>query len=373
MKLVKYLIILLVLAAAAYFGYKYYYDSEGLLVKYEERLASYLAEVSRAYPEAEDYTGLVSRAAAEKPLFAEKYKKLSRLRHMTHDAGFRRNGSLPYRFYLWELFYDEPIIDADVESQPDDYKQRIMAYICKVGPSRVVEAARYIDSDKFPANWQSYKNFRDVPEYLDKIKSGDDDGVPGTEWVKWRAFSHLLRHTYSERVSAVYASGIDISLHDLNYSLENKDILDVGTGSGVCLPVFRVCMGDKAKLAATDIDPYVLDACAFLNKDFNVRTYVCKDRDICEPENSCDIITMLRVHLGPGIGDLYESHTLPWLRSMHKALRPGGLLIVYDDEQRIKNEIESHVTPAGFEKVLFKEEPFEDFFGNYIYIFKVKK
>lgn len=373
MKHVKYLIILLVLAAAAYFGYKYYYDSEGLLVKYEERLASYLAEVSRAYPEAEDYTGLVSRAAAEKPLFAEKYKKLSRLRHMTHDAGFRRNGSLPYRFYLWELFYDEPIIDADVESQPDDYKQRIMAYICKVGPSRVVEAARYIDSDKFPANWQSYKNFRDVPEYLDKIKSGDDDGVPGTEWVKWRAFSHLLRHTYSERVSAVYASGIDISLHDLNYSLENKDILDVGTGSGVCLPVFRVCMGDKAKLAATDIDPYVLDACAFLNKDFNVRTYVCKDRDICEPENSYDIITMLRVHLGPGIGDLYKRYTLPWLKSMHKALRPGGLLIIYDDEQRIKNDIESHVTPAGFEKVLFKEEPFEDLYGNYIYIFKVKK
>ncbi|MBQ7501690.1 class I SAM-dependent methyltransferase [bacterium] len=375
MKIVKCAALLLLLFLAGFAGYKYFYDSDWLLAKYEERMAEYLAEVSEAYPKLEDFTGIISKAAAENPRFAEKYKGLCRLRHRAHDAGFRRKGSAPYRFYLWELFYDEPIIDADVESQPDDYKRRIFAYIGKVGPARVMEAAQFIDSDKFPSNWQNYKHYRDVPEYLNTIKAGDGEDAeqPGFEWVKWRAFSHLLRHTYSDRVAAIYASGMDISLHELNYSLEGKDILDVGTGSGVCLPVFRVCMGDKAKLAATDIDPYVLDACAFLNKDFNVKTFVCKDNSIEQPENSYDIITMLRVHLGPGIGGLYESQTVPWLQSMRKALRPGGLLIIYDDEKRIKNDIESHVTPVGFEKVLFKEEPFEDFYGNYIYIFKVKK
>lgn len=174
-------------------------------------------------------------------------------------------------------------------------------------------------------------------------------------------------------MSFTYAKALYNALHDINYDLKDKSLLDVGTGSGVCLPVFRTYIGEKAELAATDIDPYALDACAYLNKDYNVKAFVCDEKDICVPDNTYDVITMLRVHLGPGIGHIYEFHTVPWLQSMRKALKPGGLLVIYDDEQRIKTKIEKYVVPIGFKKVLFKEKPEDELYGNYIYIFKVEK
>ncbi|MBQ7503545.1 class I SAM-dependent methyltransferase, partial [bacterium] len=136
---------------------------------------------------------------------------------------------------------------------------------------------------------------------------------------------------------------------------------------------FRASIGNDGNLAAADIDPYTLDACAYLNQDFNVKAFVCNEKDIGEPENSYDIITMLRVHLGPGIGHCYQSHTVPWLRSMRKALKPGGLLVIYENDQRIRTEIEKFVTPIGFKQVLYKELPNRERGGDYIYIFKVIK
>ena len=221
---------------------------------------------------------------------------------------------------------------------------------------------------------KSYPTVYDVPDYLNKIKADASFFVKdGEEWRKWRAFSHLLRHTYSKAISLLYGQAIKHALCEIGYDLKDKNLLDVGTGSGVCLPVFREYIGKNAVLAAADIDPYALDACVFLNKDYNVKAFVCNEKDIGAPENSYDVITMLRVHLGPGIGDIYESHTVPWLKSVRKALKPGGLLVIYDDEQRIRTEIEKYVAPIGFKKVLYKDQPQEEMRGNYIYIFKVEK
>lgn len=350
-------------------------SDEALTLKnYEEKLAALLSAIREKHPQLQEWEGIIDRTEAEDKDLAERCKAVKQARLDTHKQFFSKNGSITYRFYLWEKFYKEPIIDADIESEPDDYKDRIFSYICKIDPVRIVETAHIIDSDKFQADAQDNPAINNVPEALQDIKADDEVFVKeGEEWRKWNAFHHLLRHTYTKNTAETYVNAIKKSLQDINCDLQGKSLLDVGTGSGVCLPIFRSYIGKNAVLAATDIDPYALDACAYLNKDFNVKTFVCNEKDIEAPENSYDIITMLRVHLGPGIGHIYESHTVPWLQSVRKALKPGGLLVIYDDEQRIRTEIEKYVAPIGFEKVCYKDQPPEEMFGNYIYIFRVKK
>lgn len=103
-------------------------------------------------------------------------------------------------------------------------------------------------------------------------------------------------------------------------------VADVGAGTGLFTRMFARAVGDEGKVYAVDIAPnfvkYVerLSAAANLK---NITGIVCKPDDACLPEDAIDLAFVC---------DTYHHFEFPYktLASIHKALKPGGRLVVVD-------------------------------------------
>ncbi len=145
-------------------------------------------------------------------------------------------------------------------------------------------------------------------------------------------------------------------------------VADVGAGSGFMVELFSEQVGPRGKVYAVDINPKLLDLISQrARKDgrSNIETLLATDDDTRLPANSVDLAFVC---------DTYHHFEHPErnLRSLYRALRPGGEIVVVDF-RRAENETDSflreHIraTPevftreilaAGFELAARHDAPF---------------
>jgi predicted methyltransferase len=103
-------------------------------------------------------------------------------------------------------------------------------------------------------------------------------------------------------------------------------VADVGAGTGLFTRLFAAAVGPKGKVYAVDIAPKFLDhirkTCDKAGLK-NVQTVRCTQTSAELPEGSVDVIFVC---------DTYHHFEFPQrtLASLHKALRPGGRIVLVD-------------------------------------------
>ncbi len=103
-------------------------------------------------------------------------------------------------------------------------------------------------------------------------------------------------------------------------------VADVGSGSGFLSMLFAERVGPKGKVFAVDINPTMLDSVAADAKQRgldNLETVVCTEKSVELKPASVDLVFVC---------DTYHHFEYPrnTLASIHRALRPGGQLVVID-------------------------------------------
>jgi ubiquinone/menaquinone biosynthesis C-methylase UbiE len=138
-------------------------------------------------------------------------------------------------------------------------------------------------------------------------------------------------------------------------------VADVGAGTGLFTRLFAAEVGEKGKVYAVDISRNFLDhieKSAREKKLTSIRTVLCTQTSTELEPNSVDLVY---------ICDTYHHFEFPsrTLASIHKALRPGGQLVVIDFHRipgksrdwilghvRAGQEVvEREIAEAGFKKV----------------------
>lgn len=191
-----------------------------------------------------------------------------------------------------------------------------------------------------------------------------DPNLKVDEWTeKFETESREIFHLRNEIVAAV---GLKPGMA----------IADIGAGTGLFTLPFAEAVGEGGKVYAVEIARNFLDhirARAARAKAANVETVLATERSVELPESSIDLAF---------ICDVYHHFEYPQasLASLHKALKPGGMIVLIDFKRipgessefvmghvRAGQEVfESEIVAAGFEKVdevkdLLKENYFVKF------------
>ena len=158
-------------------------------------------------------------------------------------------------------------------------------------------------------------------------------------------------------------------------------VADVGSGTGLFTRLFSTSVGENGWVFAVDIAPrlveHVVKQSATQGLD-NITGVVCAENSIGLPDDSVDLVF---------ICDTYHHFEFPKssLASIHKALRPGGRLVVIDfkriegktrqwlmDHVRAgKETFRAEIQDAGF--ALVEEKKIADFKENYFLLFRKSK
>jgi len=175
---------------------------------------------------------------------------------------------------------------------------------------------------------------------------------PNLSAIKWvERFEREGREVYDNRQAIIEA--IDIK--------NGMSVADIGTGTGLFVPLLLEKAGSEGHLFAVDIVPDFLARVseqATKNGWKNLTPVLCSERSVDLPPNSIDVAF---------ICDVYHHFEYPFdsLASLRKALRPKGQLILVDFE-RIPGEsdewilnhmragqetFEAEIEKSGFAKV----------------------
>jgi len=176
-----------------------------------------------------------------------------------------------------------------------------------------------------------------------------DPALKVEEWTE--KFETESREIFHQRNQIVASVGLKPGMK----------IADIGAGTGLFTLPFANAVGTDGKVYAVEIAKNFLRhirARAQKADAANVETVLCTDRSVELPESSIDLAF---------ICDVYHHFEYPQasLASLHKALKPGGEIILIDFKRipgessdfvmghvRAGQEVfESEVTSAGFEKV----------------------
>lgn len=184
------------------------------------------------------------------------------------------------------------------------------------------------------------------------------------EWTK--KFETESREIFHLREQIVTAAGVKPGMA----------MADIGAGTGLFTLHFARAVGAEGKVFAVEIAKNFLahiKARAANASAANVQTVLCTEKSVELPEASIDLAF---------ICDVYHHFEYPQatLATLHKALKPGGELVVIDFKRilgvssdfimghvRAGQEVfESEITAAGFEKIgevkeLLKENYFVRF------------
>ena len=197
-----------------------------------------------------------------------------------------------------------------------------------------------------------------------------------SDFSSWSGAAHLMMGSFEEGRGSSYAENALKLAREFLGDLQGKDLADVGSGCGPTLESFRAAIGAKARLFSVETDPFALDVVqALAQNKWAVTTVEGAFDDVRLPEKSVDILIMTGVHFGYGLkGTEYQRITLPWFRSMARALRPGGIMIIDEGAMelldRFKDMVEK-IERAGLKKLAFRiglKDGLEE--GQFVLVFK---
>jgi len=154
------------------------------------------------------------------------------------------------------------------------------------------------------------------------------------------------------------------------------EVADIGTGTGLFVPLFSQAVGAEGRVYAVDIaDEFVEHVRAKARRLglANVETVLCTDRSVNLPPGSIDMAFLC---------DVYHHFEFPndSLKSIRSALRPGGTLVIIDYERvpgkspewrlnhiRASKEVfQKEIEAAGFQKI----REFDVLKENYFLVFR---
>ena len=182
-----------------------------------------------------------------------------------------------------------------------------------------------------------YDFFTPLPEKDDRLThecvEGDVEVGILNEWSEYLTFNNPNRYLW-ERTEDM--------LDYLNVK-KGETIADIGCGSGYFSYRFAHKVGEEGRVYATETNE---DALAYLKKlidknHLNITPLVGKLNDACLPENSVDTIFMCSMYHAVYIANL-EFVKDQFIESLKRALRPGGRLVIVD------NDITAREAPSYF-------------------------
>ncbi|NQV27827.1 MAG: class I SAM-dependent methyltransferase [Rhodopirellula sp.] len=144
-----------------------------------------------------------------------------------------------------------------------------------------------------------------------------DPALNVSEWLG--RFEIESREVYSHRADVLKATGIK----------SGDYIADIGAGTGFYSRLFAQATGESGKVFAVDISPRFIEHInrqSRADKVSNITSILCSDRSTKLQPDSINVAF---------ICDTYHHFEFPQstLESIHKALKPGGSLIVIDFER----------------------------------------
>jgi predicted methyltransferase len=188
------------------------------------------------------------------------------------------------------------------------------------------------------------------------VRPGINAQYENPDFQRWQAaFEHAGREVYDRRHDIVSATGARPGIV----------VADIGAGTGLFTLLFAEAVGPRGRVEAVDISKVFVDNILRRSREArltNVEGIVDTPKDVSLPPASVDIAFLC---------DTYHHFEYPrsMLRSIHRALRPAGLMIVVDYRRAGaattpwvlshvragKETVITEVTAAGFR--LLAEEP----------------
>ncbi|MCR5661975.1 MAG: class I SAM-dependent methyltransferase [bacterium] len=302
------------------------------LIAYEKRLAALLREESAGRKDIvwrKFLKGTGKNAEIHKKFLREYLDFLKVPRNRSIVAPALRQLDLFFDLDTFELSEE----DRKLLPENDEMREHAFEYMADLDPIWCL-----IYAGDTCSNTKEYTGGRDnLPEryraYWDDIKNGRNENATAIT-----ALSHIVYNSYDYNRGKKLSHQVLKAIEDSGINVKGKIIADVGAGSGMALPFFREAAGDGVKLYGVDLDPYTLDLLKFTAKFADADVVDCTYSDCCLPEESVDIIVLLGVHMGSGFHEHYEKETLPWMKSMWKALRPGGIIVIHEGNMELLDE-----------------------------------
>jgi len=203
------------------------------------------------------------------------------------------------------------------------------------------------------------------------VKPGINDNFKDPDVDKYIAmFEGESREIYKHRNEIVDAVGLKPGMN----------VADVGAGTGFFSRMFALAVAPQGTVFAVDIaDNFVEHIGAMAKKEniANISASVCSERSVDLPENSIDVAF---------ICDVYHHFEYPYdsMASIHKALRPGGRVVIVDFERIVgvsndwtldhvrcgKGTVTDEVKDSGFDLVEEKDLGMQ---GQYVLIFQKRE
>ncbi len=203
------------------------------------------------------------------------------------------------------------------------------------------------------------------------VKPGINDNFKDPDVDKYIAmFEGESREIYKHRNEIVDVVGLKPGMN----------VADVGAGTGFFSRMFAHAVAPQGTVYAVDIaDNFVEHIGTMAKKEniANITASVCSERSVDLPENSIDVAF---------ICDVYHHFEFPYasMASIHKALRPGGRVVIVDFERIVgvsndwtldhvrcgKGTVTDEVKDSGFDLVEEKDLGMQ---GQYVLIFQKRE
>lgn len=203
------------------------------------------------------------------------------------------------------------------------------------------------------------------------VKPGINDNFKDPDVDKYIAmFEGESREIYKHRNDIVAAVGLKPGMN----------VADIGAGTGFFSRMFALEVAPAGTVYAVDIaENFVEHIGAMAKKEgiANITASICSERSVDLPENSIDVAF---------ICDVYHHFEYPFdsMASLHKALRPGGRVVIVDFERIAgvstdwtldhvrcgKGTVTDEVKDSGFDLL---EEKDLGMAGQYVLVFQKRE
>ncbi|MCL5037163.1 MAG: class I SAM-dependent methyltransferase [Chloroflexi bacterium] len=147
---------------------------------------------------------------------------------------------------------------------------------------------------------------------------------------------------------------------------QGSKVADIGCGIGAFSFYLAPVVGDAGKVYAIDIEPYAIKYIGKIKKEKNLKSLspvLSRPLDIGIPKSSIDSAFMWEVYHCMCSSraleqdeNYYQKELKPWLGSMYRALKPGGLIAVIDTDRAGEGtgEVSLEAVKRHMEKTGFK-------------------